>query len=237
MLARLPDMESIDRPRLLERVRKLYAMAQETESSPHEAEIALRRCQSLMVRFGITEADLATSAFGAGRLAAGRTLPMHAKLFGIAVAQLHDTLFVTGGSGPEFRGYEIDAQAAVLTHAYLLEAVERALKARKRAGDFPPGRSAAYDYRVAYAREVMGRIARLVVQRQSEEATQAGTARSLVVRKREIVERECGQGLRTRTTRTRSARDASAAAAGRTDGASVSLDTQVGRRARPERID
>ena len=46
----------LERQKLLERIRKLYAMAQEADSSPHEAEIALRRCQSLMQRFGVSEA-------------------------------------------------------------------------------------------------------------------------------------------------------------------------------------
>lgn len=224
-----PDTAA-DRERLLERVRKLYAMSRETESSPHEAEIALRRCQSLMMRFGITENDLETSAFGSGAIRSGRIVPMHAKLFGIAVAELHDVLFVTGGSGPEFRGYDIDAQTAVLTHGYLMETVDRALASRKRSGDFPPGRSAAYDYRVAFAREVMSRVRRLMVERQDvERAARAdGRGTSLIVRKREIVERECGQGLRRKVTRTRGPMDVRAADAGRRDGARVSLDPQVG---------
>ena len=57
------DADPASRERLLERIRKLYAMAQQTEASPHEAEIALRRCQSLTARFGITEDDLETSDF------------------------------------------------------------------------------------------------------------------------------------------------------------------------------
>lgn len=34
---------------LVERVRKLHAMAQQTDQSPHEAEAALRNCIKLMV--------------------------------------------------------------------------------------------------------------------------------------------------------------------------------------------
>jgi len=63
-----PEQQRKDREKLLDRIRKLYAMSRESESSPHEAEIAMRRCQSLMDRFGITEADLETSEFGDVRI-------------------------------------------------------------------------------------------------------------------------------------------------------------------------
>ena len=58
----------MERQKLLERIRKLYAMAQEADSSPHEAEIALRRCQSLMQRFGVSEADLETPEFSSTKV-------------------------------------------------------------------------------------------------------------------------------------------------------------------------
>jgi len=216
------------RKRLLERVRKLYAMAQETEASPHEAEIALRRCQSLMTRYGITDADLETSAFGRETLRAGRSVPMHVKFFGSAIAELHGVLFVTGGrQGVEFRGYEIDVRVARLTLEYLEEAVERALSARRRRGGFPAGRSAAYDYRVAFAVEIRERAATLVAEREAAERAASSTGTALTIRKREIVERECMDGLTTSSFRSRGARDAGAAAAGREDGSRVSLDPQV----------
>ena len=224
------------RERLLERVRKLYAMARETEASPREAEIALRRCQSLMARFGIAESDLETSAFGAAA-SPRRSVAMHVRYFGSAVAALHDVLFVTGGAhGVEFRGYGIDVQVARLTLEYLEGAVERSLAARRRAGGFPAGRSAAYDYRVAFASEVYARVDAIVAERCRAEraASSAGTA--LTVRKREIVERECGAGLATRTARHRGARDRDAADAGRADGGEVSLDPQVGAAASDPRL-
>ena len=222
-----PSADGPGRERLLERVRKLYAMAQETEASPREAEIALRRCQSLMARFGITESDLETSAFGTAA-SPRRTVAMHVRYFGSAVAALHDVLFVTGGlHGAEFRGYEIDVQVARLTLEYLEGAIERALAARRRAGGFPAGRSAAYDYRVAFASEVYARVDRIVAERRRAERAASATGTALTVLKREIVERECGRGLGTRTARHRDARDRGAAAAGRADGNAVSLDPQV----------
>jgi len=225
-----------ERERLLDRVRKLFAMAQESEASPHEAEIALRRCQSLMKRYGISEADLETSPFANAELDTGRTVPMHVKYLAAAVARLHDVLFVTGSGGfAEFRGFEVDAKVARLTLSYLSGEVERALKARKRGGRFPAGRSAAYDYRVGFAIEVDRRVQALSEERDREQqaatdAAQAGsgaTGTALAIRKRRIVERECAQDLRSSVFRGRGARDASARAAGHDDGARVSLDRQV----------
>lgn len=227
--ASVEETDPESRGRLLERIRKLYAMAQQTEASPHEAEIALRRCQSLMTRFGITEADLETHDFTVESAWRAKRVPMHVQDLAMGVAQLHDVLFVLGYDAcPEFRGYEIDVRVARLTLDYLVDAVERALGARRRAGDFPPGRTASYDYRQAFAAEVCKRVEGIVEEREHAErsASPAGTA--LTVRKREIVQRECGQDLVKSYARTRGSLHADAVAAGREDGARVSLDGQVG---------
>ena len=147
----------------------------------------------------------------------------------MSVSRLHDVLFVLNHDAtPEFRGYEIDVHVATLTLDYLIDAVERALRARRRAGGFPPGRSASYDYRRGFAREVDERIEAIVAEREREERSASPTGTALTVRKREIVERECGRDLGTSYSRTRDTLHPDAAAAGREDGARVSLDRQVG---------
>ncbi len=182
-----------------------------------------------MARFGITEADLETSDFTVRTAWGAKRVPIHVQDLAMAVGRLHDVLFVLNyDATPEFRGYEIDVHVATLTVDYLVDAVERALKARRRAGGFPPGRSAAYDYRQGFAREVNDRIAAIVAEREREERSASPTGTALTVRKREIVERECGQGLGTSYARARGTRHADAAAARREDGARVSLDRQVG---------
>ncbi len=225
-----PPQDAEAREKLLARVRKLFAMAQETEASPHEAEIALRRCQSLMAKFGIAEKDLETSEFGRQSAHASKRVPMHIQFLSIAVAKLHGVLFVTGGGKQaHFRGYDIDVRVARLTLDYLSDAVERALTARRRTGEFPPGRMAAYDYRLAFANEVVERVKTIVSEREAEERASSSTGTALTIRKLEIVRRECGQDLRTSTVRGRGAIDDAAADAGREDGSRVSLDPQVGR--------
>ena len=228
--------EQKDREKLLERIRKLYAMSRESESSPHEAEIAMRRCQSLMNRFGITAADLETSEFGASKIdKAFRSVPSYVGVLGSAVALLHDCICVRSDT-IEFRGFSIDAEVASLTYGYLSDAMERSLKAHKGRGTVAPGRSASFDYRVGFALAVLQRARALDAERRTAEELaaadagheRAGPGSSLVVRKREVVRNACMEGLVTRRASRVRYRNGAAHAAGSSDGANVSLDRQVG---------
>jgi len=221
-----------ERDKLLERVAKLYRMSGETESSPHEAAIALRRCQALMTRYGITDRDLETSAFGAASFkAAVRRMPSHVLFLSQAVALLHDCIVVQG-EDLEFRGYAVDAEVAALTFAYLSNAMERSLAARKREGSVPAGRAAAFDYRVGYAVTVLERCREIDRERRALEERAAredaaGDGRALVVRKLEAVKRDCASGLVTSRRRQVRVRMGDAHAVGGADGRDVSLATQV----------
>ena len=162
-------METGDREKLLTRIRKLYAMSRESESSPHEAEIAMRRCQSLMARFGVTEGDLETSEFGASGIGRDfRAVPTYVGVLGSAVALLHDCICVKSRS-IEFRGFSIDADVASLTYRYLTDVMERSLKARKADGSVAPGRSASFDYRVGFSLAVLERARKIDKDRQAAE--------------------------------------------------------------------
>jgi len=231
-------MQTDDRNKLLQRIRKLYAMSREEQSSPHEAEIALRRCQSLMNKFGISESDLETSEFGAAKIGkAFRALPSYVAVMGSAVALLHDCLCVRSGT-IEFRGFSIDAEVASLTYAYLNNAMERSLKQAKTTGAVEPGRSASFDYRVGFAMAVRARARQIDSERRQAQADAAVSASvqsvaagnngsSLVVRKLEAVREACMEGLvNARPNRVRY-RSGAAHAAGSNDGKRVSLNRQV----------
>lgn len=228
----------MDREKLLGRIRKLYAMSRENESSPHEAEIAMRRCQSLMARFGVTEKDLETSDFGVSTIGkAFRAVPNYVSVLGSAVALLHDCICVKSDT-IEFRGFSIDADVAGLTYSYLTEAMERSLKLRKQQGAVEPGRSASFDYRVGFALAVLGRARQLDTERRlAEEAARdaanqtgidapAGTG--LIVRKQEAVRSACMDGLVTQRAKRIRYRSGAAHSAGTDDGKQVSLDQQLG---------
>jgi len=239
-------MESEDREKLLNRIRKLYAMSRESESSPHEAEIAMRRCQSLMLRFGITEADLETSEFGASTIAkVFRSVPGYVMVMSSAVALLHDCICVDSGT-IEFRGFSIDAEVASLTYEYLYQVMERSLKARKNDGSVAPGRSASFEYRVGFALAVLERARLIDQERKLEEARLRDAASAspmtsddhhsgkpvaaghgLIVRKLALVREACMEGLGTGRKRRVRYRNGAAHTAGSADGARVSLDRQI----------
>jgi len=225
----------MDRKKVISRVRKLYAMSQEAQSSPNEAEIALRRCQSLMSKFGVTVSELETSEYGSSTIGRSfRNVPSYVTLLSSAVALLHDCICVDSGE-IEFRGFSIDAEVATLTYQYLSRSMERSLQHRKKTGDVKPGRSASFDYRVGFGISVLNRCRVIHNERIEAEQAARGSASndstygsSLVVLKRELVEENCTndiQGSRKRTVRFRSG---SAHTAGASDGTEVSLDSQVG---------
>lgn len=230
-------MEINDRQKLLQRVRKLYAMSREAESSPHEAEIAMRRCQSLMNRFGVTEADLETSEFGATTIGkAFRALPGYIGVMGSAVALLHDCLCVRSDT-IEFRGFSIDAQVASLTYRYLSDVMEKSLKRHKTTGTVAPGRSASFDYRVGFAMAVLERARQIDKERRQTQARSntntsgsIGAGSSLVVRKVQAVREACMAGLTNGRPGKIRYRNGEAHSAGTSDGRQVSLNRQVNTR-------
>jgi len=222
------------REKVIARVRKLYAMSQEAESSPNEAEIALRRCQSLMTKFGVTIGEIETSEYGSSTIGRNfRKVPSYVTLLSSAVALLHDCICVDSGE-IEFRGFSIDAEVATLTYDYLSKSMERSLQYRKKTGEVTPGRSASFDYRVGFGISVLNRCRQIHKERLDSEQELKNAAHndstygsSLVVLKRELVEQNCTndiQGSRKRTVRFRSG---SAHTAGASDGSDVSLESQV----------
>jgi len=225
----------LERQKLLERIRKLYAMAQEADASPHEAEIALRRCRSLMARFGVSESDLETPEFSSSQVGKGyRSTPAYVSVLGASVGLLHDCLCVDTGH-IEFRGFSVDAEVAPLTYDYLFDAMERSLKQRKSSGDVAPGRSASFDYRVGFAISVMRRCQALDEERKaaakapdvSKDGSHIELDHALVVKKLELVREACtGDLARTRPRKVRY-RDGKAHRAGTADGEEVSLDQQL----------
>lgn len=229
----------MDREKLLSRIRKLYAMSRENESSPHEAEIAMRRCQSLMTKFGITESDLETSEFGSSKIGkAFRAVPNYVSVMGSAVALLHDCICVQSDT-IEFRGFSIDAEVATLTYQYLTDTMERSLKQRKQLGSVAPGRSASFDYRVGFALAVLAR-ARLIdserklaeeqlrgVKSSQDTGNASNNGQSLMILKREVVRQSCMDGVVAGKAKRVRYRNGEAHTAGSSDGAKVSLDKQV----------
>ncbi len=223
----------MDREKIIARVRKLYAMSQASDSSPHEAEIALRRCQSLMLKFGIKESELETSDYGKSSIGRRfRSVPAYVTLVSSAVAILHDCVCIDAGE-IEFRGFSLDAEVAGLTYQYLIDSMERSLRLRKRAGELAPGRSASFDYRVGYGMSVLERCRAIHNERLQQEAESNAastiTGHALVIRKRALVEENCCADITRAKKKTVRYRPGKAHSVGLKDGKQVSLKSQLGK--------
>lgn len=220
----------MDRDKVIDRIRKLYSMSQAADSSPNEAEIALRRCQSLMQKFGITIDDLSTSEFGASSIGKRfRSVPSYITVLSSAVALLHDCLCVESQE-IEFRGFQIDAEVAKLTFDYLFNSMERSLRLHKRNGTVSSGRRASFDYRVGFALAVLKRCRALHAERiatSSASVSSINSAHSLVVQKKQLVEENCCGDIAGERKRTIRMRTGDAHYTGAKDGLNVSLDKQI----------
>ncbi len=213
--------------KIIERIRNLFAMSQD-DSSPREAEIALKRYQSLMLKYGITEADLTTSEFGDGASFEGKTLELWRQFMSIGIAKFTDTV-VTIETGSfrmrkiVFKGYKRDVNAAILMADYLEGTMLRSLKTfKKETGS--TGKAASTSFKNSFASAVSRRM-----QDMADEAakTSPDTANgtSLVVSKMKAVESEFGaQRVKKHNA---GPSDLDAAVSGNIAGYKVNLNAQV----------
>ena len=218
------DENNSTNDKLIDRIRKLYAMSREVEASPYEAEIALRRCESLMSKYGISESDLETSDFGVNKAFSFRKkIPLHIKSIGFATATLHDCILIRHDSELQFKGFSIDVEIAPLTMEFLLGTMERNLRSAKKEGTVKGGRSQAFDFRLGFAMEVLKRCKAISSERSP--ATSSGTGTSLSIRKLDMVKNNFNaHNGKTENIRYRNSK---ATQAGRVAGKNVSLNRQV----------
>lgn len=179
----------MNKKNLIDRVRKLYAMSQDS-SSPNEAAIAARRARHLMDKHGIKAADLETSEFGsAGKQYTKRQLPLWLGTLAYWVAELNDCAYYVFPGRVEFAGYEVDAVSANLMLEYLVDNCNKQARQYLADNQEIPGsrvRTAGYDFRIGYAVTIAQRVKESIEQRRKYLMESDG--RSLVVIKRELVD-------------------------------------------------
>jgi len=215
--------------KVLKRIRHLYAMSLQNESSPFEAETALRRCQSLMQKYGITESDLESSEFDTTTVyRARKQMPAHVRFIASAVSLLHDCLAVNNIGALEFRGYEVDVKVANMTFDYLQKTMERVLSSAKRDGTVGAGRSASHEFRIGFCLEIGKRCKAIVDERKAMQTNSAGTELALVVVKMEMVQANCGEGVGKAKKSKYRIRSTNNTEMGKAAGRAVSLNAQVG---------
>lgn len=186
----------MDKEKLIERVRKLFAMANDA-SSEHEAAIAAKRMRKLMDEHGITIADLDKSEFLKEAVEQYTNMPFHFIVLGNSAAKMTDTRCVTAKTFENgkrvtrliFEGLESDVIVARITYDYFLTTMEKALKKNCR-DEFGKhkGRKYASSFRGGFASALHKKVLKLA----SERLKSNSDSKALVVRKDKMIENEFG---------------------------------------------
>ena len=158
--------------KIIERIRKLYAMSQDT-SSANEAAIAAKRARSLMDKHGIQLADLESSEMSQATASNQyKQLPRWYGVLAFGVAKYNDCIVHNIGGRIRFSGYDVDVAGATLMLDYLVNTMERHLKAHKHATGLT-SRAESSSFRSGFTGDMQSRLFTLTDERQAEQKAQA----------------------------------------------------------------
>ena len=211
--------------KIIDRIRKLLAMAGDT-SSPQEAAIAARRARKLMDEYQISEIDLSTVAdsdFGPSIFDLGtRNAVSAAGTLAIAVAELNDCQVCyertgKGTMGLRFEGFLSDTVCCVELYRWLRDEMYR------QAEQYTTGRGPRNSYRTGFAAGVLRQAREIVAERTRD--VQASNGQALVVAKSALVRQHYGAVKYGRASR--NTYDSRAHDAGYSAGKSANLSRQV----------
>lgn len=220
-----------NKAKLIERARNLFAMSQDT-SSPHEAEIAAKRVRAMIDEHGFTLKDLEAdkSQYNFGTDYAGgqyRAMPSWYGVLAVGVAKYMDCLVIQERSGYfnmiKFKGFEQDTKLAALMQDYLVEVMERGLKAYKQESR-DTSRRAGSSFRQGFASAMQKRLTAMANERATSDTSDS---KALIVVKSQLVADHFGGVQKYSKSRTRTLRSAEAAHAGMAAAKRAGLSTQV----------
>jgi len=226
------DTTKVD-DKILDRVRKLYAMSQD-DSSMAEAEIALRRVTSLMKKYGLKAEDLEVSPFNEGCAIQGKSIPKWFKYLSLGIAEFSDCICegkrnYDGVATFEYKGYDIDVQSALMLQQYLVDTMNRMWEEWKKTADYT-GKSASTSFKNGFASTMQERLMDMAHQRLIDEekmmnSVENSDGKALTVLKMEMVTEKFGK---QRISRQRSrVSDGGATQAGSDSARRVGLNKQV----------
>jgi hypothetical protein len=175
--------------KILDRIRKLLAMAGDT-SSPHEAAIAAKRARALMDKHQVSDVDLTTlDASDMGDKVTGmkqKTNNLFTSVLSVAVATYNDCqvryVRKNGYLELKFEGMLVDCVCAYELFKYLRN------QAYQQAERYEVGRKDRHAYRVGFSSGVAAQVKEMQKEREQikmEMGSQSGT--SLVVCKQQLV--------------------------------------------------
>jgi len=187
------------RAKMLEKVRKLLAMAKDGRGNAHEEEIAMRQANKLMAEFGIDEAEADMSAIDAGEMIFGeaqcgpdgrapepgkvvRSVPSYASILALGVAYFTDTNCIgkntANGKMIVFQGEREDCLLARWVFGVLIRSI-----LTEQAASGWSGRSDANAFRRAAAWALQSRMKVMQAERRAmyEAAKAQSNCRALLV--------------------------------------------------------
>jgi hypothetical protein len=217
-----------DRNKILDRIRKLFAMSQQQEESANEAAIALRRCRALMDKHGVTEADLITSEFLSLDVSKYKKRPKWHSVLVLGIAVANDCIVESvrecrgGELTTSFKGFEQDVLLAQLMFEYLTGAMDRLYKEFSKENAVS-GKAYRMSFNYGFASTMQKRLFDLAKERTQVVSEETGT--SLVVVKNQLVAEEFGKQCTSR--RSHSVSDSGALNSGKAAAKTVGLNTQV----------
>tara|TARA_R110000787_G_scaffold256232_2_gene361529 strand:- start:1210 stop:1911 length:702 start_codon:yes stop_codon:yes gene_type:complete len=198
--------------KIMERVRKLLAMAKDA-TSPNEAAIAARRARSLMDKHQLEEHDIedisTTAQFGKQTWEnPNKNIASWKNYLAVQVAKLNDCEVkgtrVDGNLGVTFQGMAEDVQIAGYMFDYLTTAGEYQYSVFKSAQTGLNRGRYKTQFCDGFSEELRARIKEIIAERK----TTTGTGTDLIVLKKQLVDGHFGKVSYTRQKRNTSRYDA-----------------------------
>jgi len=227
--------------KVVEKLRKLLAMANDGRGNETEAETALRHAEALMRKHGIESADIVLKEMQAGTLKtdsvvvdtlSGARVPKWIGYLVIGIGKLTDTIVMGSPidgyrAGIKFCGTPEDVQMAAFLLPYLMEAIDRE---RKRDG-------VGYhvqQYRVAAALVLQKRMKDLRAERDKVFEASSSTALMVIDKKLQVIKEKFGE-QETKQTKS-NLTNMHVANLGAAAGKRINLSQQVGHTKQLERV-
>jgi hypothetical protein len=199
----------MDMTKLLERVRKLLAIANDTRANPNEAAAAAAQAENIMRKFNIEHADVLlkrvqsgeeefetanVSAFMKRDVDNGHVAKRNPKWAGwlaVRVARVNDcdvryTWDAKRGAAVQFCGYKNDVQVAAWMFDYLLGCMINDVRAWQKTA--PRGKIESNAYRDGFITAVCSKLANLHREREAEMQQKSNTTALVVAKAAAIAE-------------------------------------------------
>ncbi len=223
-----------DTDKIVERVRKLLAMSEDT-SSPHEAAIAAKRAAHLMQQYNIDNAAVLLNTLSDDDIventvdsAQGKRIARWIMLLLVPVADLHDckVRYVRGATGlkvPQFIGTTEDAMVAGYVFEYLVREIKWLAKLYQPLNKLLKGGMAGMnDFKDGASSTVRDMLREMRKAKEAaEQQVNADNSRALVICKKQLIESR--YSIKYTRGGSRSYRNSEARASGERAGAGVTI--------------